>query len=446
MTPSLVNLWFAGILLSFFLTACSATNLPFIKPNSPTPTNIPVVSAGDKLTVEAKVVPRDFTNASFGINGKVAEVLVKEGDLVQKGQVIARLESQKALDAAIAKAEANLIQAQNALTDLDKVTILQRAGALDKIAASQSAIATLSTRLANITVRSNQADLDPAAAVKVMKERLDIARIAYDPYRHDKTSEDPVYRYVNSRYNKLGPNIPQKPQQWTPRVVHKGTTDKILVDKSAADYYPPSLEQRNYEGQMRQNLKDELDEAQKDYNFALTRLKLETQLDAAKANLEKGQKDFEAVKDGPDPAKLKAANERVSAAQAALGAAKARKDKLELKSALDGTVVSTEIIPGDQVKANQVAMVLADLLQMFVETKDLTEIDVVGIQEGQTVTLQPDALPGVDLTGTIESINKRFVENRGDVTYTARIKLDNPDPRLRWGMTVLVTILKSSGG
>jgi hypothetical protein len=29
-----------------------------------------------------------------------------------------------------------------------------------------------------------------------------------------------------------------------------------------------------------------------------------------------------------------------------------------------------------------------------------------------------------------------FEEKRGDVTYTARIRLDNIDPRLRWGMTV----------
>jgi hypothetical protein len=51
----------------------------------------------------------------------------------------------------------------------------------------------------------------------------------------------------------------------------------------------------------------------------------------------------------------------------------------------------------------------------------------------------PDALPDLELTGTVESIDDFFEEKRGDVTYTARILLNESDPRLRWGMTVVVT-------
>jgi multidrug efflux pump subunit AcrA (membrane-fusion protein) len=76
---------------------------------------------------------------------------------------------------------------------------------------------------------------------------------------------------------------------------------------------------------------------------------------------------------------------------------------------------------------------------MYVETDDLTEIEVVDVQEGQKVTVVADALPGVEMNGTVESINQVFEEKRGDITYTVRIALDNPDPRLRWGMTVVVT-------
>ena len=32
-----------------------------------------------------------------------------------------------------------------------------------------------------------------------------------------------------------------------------------------------------------------------------------------------------------------------------------------------------------------------------------------------------------------------FEEKRGDITYTVRIRINEPDPRLRWGMTVEVT-------
>jgi hypothetical protein len=61
------------------------------------------------------------------------------------------------------------------------------------------------------------------------------------------------------------------------------------------------------------------------------------------------------------------------------------------------------------------------------------------VASGQGVTVVPDALPGVTLTGTVESISDVFEEKRGDITYTASILLDGIDPRLRWGMTVVIT-------
>jgi hypothetical protein len=64
---------------------------------------------------------------------------------------------------------------------------------------------------------------------------------------------------------------------------------------------------------------------------------------------------------------------------------------------------------------------------------------VVEVQLGQKVTVVPDALPDLELAGTVEEISDTFQEKQGDVTYTVRIRLDEVDPRLRWGMTVVVT-------
>jgi HlyD family secretion protein len=83
--------------------------------------------------------------------------------------------------------------------------------------------------------------------------------------------------------------------------------------------------------------------------------------------------------------------------------------------------------------------VLADLEALRVETTDLSEIDVVGVSVGQAVRISVDALPGLKLTGKVISISDAYQETRGDITYTTRIELDNTDPLLRWGMTVLVT-------
>jgi HlyD family secretion protein len=82
---------------------------------------------------------------------------------------------------------------------------------------------------------------------------------------------------------------------------------------------------------------------------------------------------------------------------------------------------------------------LADLSGWQVETDDLTEIKVPGVSLGQSVTVKADALPGVELKGEVTSIGAVFQEKSGDVVYPVKIKLMDPDPKLRWGMTVVAT-------
>jgi multidrug resistance efflux pump len=83
-------------------------------------------------------------------------------------------------------------------------------------------------------------------------------------------------------------------------------------------------------------------------------------------------------------------------------------------------------------------LLLADLNTLYVETSDLSETDVVKIKEGQEVEVVADALPEVTLKGTVERISDQFGTKGGDIVYTVRIRLSDPDPRLRWGMTVEV--------
>jgi len=85
---------------------------------------------------------------------------------------------------------------------------------------------------------------------------------------------------------------------------------------------------------------------------------------------------------------------------------------------------------------------VADFSQWFVETDNLTEIEVVEVSVAQAVTIVPDALPDVELTGSVDSIADYFEEKRGDITYTARILVDDIEPLLRWGMTVVVTFVE----
>jgi hypothetical protein len=59
-------------------------------------------------------------------------------------------------------------------------------------------------------------------------------------------------------------------------------------------------------------------------------------------------------------------------------------------------------------------------------------------RQGQPVEVTLDAIAGQTFAGEIINIDLRFVENRGDVTYTVTVKLNESDPRMRWGMTAAV--------
>jgi HlyD family secretion protein len=84
------------------------------------------------------------------------------------------------------------------------------------------------------------------------------------------------------------------------------------------------------------------------------------------------------------------------------------------------------------------AVVLADTTQWLVETNDLTEIDKVGVQIGQAVTITSDALPDLEISGEVLQISDFYQENRGDITYKTLIHLEPMDAALFWGMTVLI--------
>jgi multidrug resistance efflux pump len=162
----------------------------------------------------------------------------------------------------------------------------------------------------------------------------------------------------------------------------------------------------------------------------------ETRVDIAEARVSQAQREYDLLLAGPDPKQVATAEARLKSADARVKSAQAAVANLELRAPFAGTVVMLKIHQGEQASPGLPAMTLADLSNWVVETDDLTEIEVVRINVGQPVSLVPDALPDVRMTGTVTAIRNIFEEKRGDITYTATISITEIDPRLRWGMTI----------
>jgi len=365
------------LIASFLLAACSA--LPG-GPGAGTPTPLPTVISQTNIVSEGRVVPRDDVELSFATSGQVEEVLAEKGDLVKTGDVLARLSNREQISAAIAGAEAELLAAQQARKKLDDDLALAQVQAAAAMSAANKTLKDSQYQIDNFTVPQNMLGRTPLEAIAKQKELLDVARDRFEPYK----------------------------------------------------YYPSSNDTR-------EDRKEDLDTAQSDYNTAVRWLQLETNLTEAETRLEEALKDYQDLQQGPDADAIAAAEARIKAADENLTAAKANLDNLDLKATINGTVVDMDLVVGQDVSPGQPVMRVADLSELYVETDDLTEIEVVDVQVGQKVSVVADALPEVEMTGTVESISQVFEEKRGDITYTVRIILDDPDPRLRWGMTVVVT-------
>jgi multidrug resistance efflux pump len=151
------------------------------------------------------------------------------------------------------------------------------------------------------------------------------------------------------------------------------------------------------------------------------------------------QHNFEKVKDGTNIDKLAVAEKALQAAQFNLHAAQNAIHDLDLRSPIDGTVANVNVKLGEHVSAGKPVVQVGDLSHWIVQTSNLTEIQVVKIDVGQPASVVADALPGVELQGVVESISNYYAELNNDIIYTVKVALTKPDPRLRWGMTVVAT-------
>jgi HlyD family secretion protein len=83
---------------------------------------------------------------------------------------------------------------------------------------------------------------------------------------------------------------------------------------------------------------------------------------------------------------------------------------------------------------------LADLSEWQIETDDLTELSIVDVEVGAPAIVTFDAIPDLELPGTVVRIGSIGENKMGDITYTVIVEPDEHDDRLRWGMTAMVTI------
>lgn len=161
--------------------------------------------------------------------------------------------------------------------------------------------------------------------------------------------------------------------------------------------------------------------------LALAQLELVPE-DATPAQLESAEAD------------LRLAEAELAVAQSALVEAEVALGQAELRAPFAGTIVAVDIDEGEQALAGQPIVTLADTSAWLFQTTDLSELQVVRVSVGDRATISLEALPGVELTGSVARIQIRGSGDGAGVRFDVLIRPDAHRSDLRWGMHATVRI------
>ncbi len=371
--------------------------------------------------------------------GQVATVLVKSGDTVQKGDALMTLDPATAPQNVL-QAQADLLNAQKALDDLQHPSALSLANAAQAVAAAQDQLVKAQKDLRNVqnpvgqnlydTVDNTKLALDTAQA------NAQLANVSTDvaAYNSAKLAAD------QARYN------------WQSAQDRNATCNCVsqqMLDGLKLAYDNAFGQQLTYELRIntdKANKAAAVDDAQKKYDDAVANLNYaqlgpdavkvalaQAKVAVAEASLADAQDKLTTLQTGPKENDVKSAQVRVQVAQATL-------DALTLHAPFDGEVLVINYQPGDAVTQGQAAVVIANRAQMHVDAS-VDESDVSQIAVGDPVTLTFDSLAEVTLAGVVAWINPVGQSAQGLVRYTVRVDAAQTDPRVLLGMTANVDIV-----
>jgi HlyD family secretion protein len=142
-------------------------------------------------------------------------------------------------------------------------------------------------------------------------------------------------------------------------------------------------------------------------------------------------------------AQAAAAEAQIGAIQAQLQQSRTNVGWTKIYSPVDGVVVSRSIDPGSTVVASfqaPVLFVIAQDLRKMRVMADVDEADVGKLKEGMEADAVVDAFPGESFKGLVQQVRYSPNNVQGVVTYSAVVEVENPDEKLRPGMTATVTI------
>jgi HlyD family secretion protein len=374
------------------------------------------VSTGD-LSITASgsgtLIPASELALGFQSGGMLAEVLVKVGDQVDAGQLLARLDDTDARDQ-VAQAEISLRQAQ-----LDLASLTDEVDAADLAAAQAS----LSSAKANLTaLTAPPADQELLAARETLKSAKEaLADLLDGPDEDTVTSAkaDLTLAEMNVR-------IAQAAYDQVAYEANVGTTQEAMDLWEATTNYEQA--QATYNETVAGATADEIVDARA--QVAQAQAELDALLEApdadevaaAEAQVAQAQAELDALLAGASAKDLEAAQLTVDQAQLDVASAQRALTETQLVAPFAGTVVAVDAQAGETV-GTEIFITLADMQNPQIEFW-VEEADLVSVAPGNAVNVVFEALPDYTFPGEILSVDPALVDVDGTTAVQSYASVD----------------------
>jgi len=336
-------------------------------------------------TVTATGTLQAVTTVQVGsqASGTISALNVDFNSIVKKGQVIAQLDP-SVPKAQVDQARANLAQARASVQQARAGVTNSRAGISDAQARALAAGSTAQSEQAGVvSARANlavlKAQMDDALSFLHQQESLVKAGVIAP---RDLETAQTSYKAAEAKYNQGEAQVSQA----------------LLGQQSAAT--------------------NGIAQSQ-------------AQVQQSQAQVQQSQ------------AQVTLAQAQVQQAEAALRLAEVNLAHTTIISPIDGIVVSRDVNVGQTVAASLSAPTLFtianDLTQMQV-IANIDQADIGLVEQAKSARFTVDAFPGKDFDGKIQQLRLNPVSTQNVVTYNVVIDVNNPEQKLKPGMTANLTI------
>ncbi|MFT3920780.1 efflux RND transporter periplasmic adaptor subunit [Cloacibacterium sp.] len=224
--------------------------------------------------------------------------------------------------------------------------------------------------------------------------------------------------------------------------VEVGTQVSGLVDKIYVDYNSPVKKGQLLAELDKTNLQESVNNAFAQYSAAQNELNYYQQNYNRQSNMFKSgvisKADYEQA-----AYQVQNAKQTLNQRKTALAQARTNLSYANIYAPIDGVILSKEVEEGQTVAASMSTPTLfkiaKDITKMQVEA-NVDEADIGGVEVGQRVSFTVDAYPQEEFSGKVRQVRLSATTTSNVVTYTVIIDADNPEQKLKPGLTATVTI------